>query len=112
MPASANPGWSSSSIRAKPRVAAFLLAHCHAWGAAAPHLPVLELLRASCGIAPADTDSAEDVVLKVGAATRAMGMGDDERDVLVQFLGMKVDGGSPRRIRKRSRPGRSRRYAS
>jgi tetratricopeptide (TPR) repeat protein len=73
------------------RVAAFLLAHCHAWGAAAPHLPVLELLRASCGIA--DTDSAEDVVLKVGAATRAMGMGDDERDVLVQFLGMKVDGG-------------------
>ena len=52
---------------------------------------MLELLRASCGIA--DTDSAEDVALKVGAATRAMGMGDDERDVLVHFLGMKVDGG-------------------
>jgi tetratricopeptide (TPR) repeat protein len=51
---------------------------------------VLELLRASCGIA--DTDSAEDVVVKVGAATRAMGMGDDERDVLTQFLGTKLDG--------------------
>ena len=31
-------------------------------------------------------------MVKVGAATRAMGMGDDERDVLAQFLGMKVDG--------------------
>ena len=32
-------------------MAAFLLGHCHAWGAAAPYLPVLEILRSSCGIA-------------------------------------------------------------
>jgi DNA-binding NtrC family response regulator/tetratricopeptide (TPR) repeat protein len=75
------------------RVAAFLLGHCHAWGAAAPYLPVLEILRASCGIA--ETDTAEDVVVKLGAATRAMGMGDDDRDVLAQFLGMKIDGERP-----------------
>src|SRR5262249_3525305 len=56
------------------RLATSLLAHCHAWGAAAPYLPVLELLRASCGIA--ETDSPEDVAVKVGAATRAMNMGD------------------------------------
>jgi tetratricopeptide (TPR) repeat protein len=75
------------------RVAAFLLGHCHAWGAAAPYLPVLELLRASCGIA--ETDSPEDVAVKVGAATRAMGMGDEERDLLAHFLGMKLDGVGP-----------------
>jgi tetratricopeptide (TPR) repeat protein len=50
---------------------------------------VLELLRASCGIA--DADSPEDVAVKVGAAARAMGMGDEERDVLAHFLGMKLD---------------------
>ena len=72
------------------RVAAFLLGHCHAWGAAAPYLPVLEILRASCGIA--ETDTTEDVVVKLGAATRAMSMGDEERDVLAQFLGMKIEG--------------------
>src|SRR5262245_14789664 len=74
------------------RVAAFLLAHCHAWGAAAPYLPVLELLRASCGIA--ETDSPEDVAVKVGAAARAMSMGDGERDVLAHFMGMKLDADS------------------
>ena len=72
------------------RVAAFLLGHCHAWGAAAPYLPVLEILRASCGIA--ETDTTEDVVVKLGDATRAMSMGDEERDVLAQFLGMKIEG--------------------
>jgi transcriptional regulator with AAA-type ATPase domain/tetratricopeptide (TPR) repeat protein len=63
----------------------FLLGHCHAWGAAAPYLPVLAILRSACGVA--DTDSAEDVVVKIDAAVRAHGMRADERDVLLQLLG-------------------------
>ncbi|HEX6210935.1 MAG TPA: AAA family ATPase, partial [Methylomirabilota bacterium] len=63
----------------------FLLGHCHAWGAAAPYLPVLEILRSACGLAESDT--AEDVVLKVDATVHALGMREDERDLLLQFLG-------------------------
>jgi transcriptional regulator with AAA-type ATPase domain/tetratricopeptide (TPR) repeat protein len=65
----------------------FLLGHCHAWGAAVPYLPLLEILRALCGIAEAD--SAEDTVAKVNAAASAFGMQANERDVLLQFLGLK-----------------------
>jgi tetratricopeptide (TPR) repeat protein len=67
------------------RAMTFLLGHCHAWGAAAPYLPVLEILRSACGVV--ESDSAEDVVLKVDAAVHALGMRDGDRDVLLQFLG-------------------------
>jgi len=65
----------------------FLLGHCHAWGAAVPYLPLLEILRALCGIGEAD--SAEDTVAKLDAAASAFGMQAGERDVLLQLLGLK-----------------------
>jgi transcriptional regulator with AAA-type ATPase domain/tetratricopeptide (TPR) repeat protein len=69
----------------------FLLGHCRAWSAAVPYLPLLEILRGLCGIA--ETDSAEDIVGKLDAAIGAFGMRADQRDVLLHFLGLKVEHG-------------------
>jgi class 3 adenylate cyclase/tetratricopeptide (TPR) repeat protein len=66
---------------------------CLSYGAAIPYLPVLDLLRAACGVAEADTP--EQVAAAVRAGLRAAGLSDSERAAyLLHLLGVKADGDS------------------
>ncbi|HKZ06248.1 MAG TPA: AAA family ATPase, partial [Methylomirabilota bacterium] len=64
---------------------------CLSYGAAIPYLPVLDLLRAACGIA--DTDAPDAMAAAVRAALGAAGLADAEREVfLLHLLGVKSEG--------------------
>ncbi|MGH7263357.1 MAG: ATP-binding protein, partial [Candidatus Rokuibacteriota bacterium] len=67
--------------------------HCLSYGRAVPYLPVLDILRASCGITDADSPGATADKLRAGLEALAM----DPRDVspyLLQLLGL--EGGTER----------------
>jgi predicted ATPase len=71
----------------------YLEGHCYSYGTATPYLPVLDLLRASCGIG--DSDTPEVIVDKVHAGLTTAGMDPLEASpYLLQVLGVKegVDG--------------------
>jgi tetratricopeptide (TPR) repeat protein len=64
----------------------YLEGHCLAYGSAIPYLPVLDLLRACCGIAP--SDSPVVMAEKVRLGLQAAGMDPDEGELyLLPFLG-------------------------
>jgi class 3 adenylate cyclase/tetratricopeptide (TPR) repeat protein len=65
-------------------------ARCHSYGGVIPYLPVLDLLRAGCGIL--DSDTPEMAASRVSATLDANGMDSRERaPFLLQLLGLKGD---------------------
>ena len=67
----------------------YLEGHCLSYGSATPYLPVLDLLRAHCGITPAD--SAGAITAKVCGRLQAVGMDpDDWAPYLLHLLGMQA----------------------
>ena len=67
----------------------YLEGHCWSYGSAMPYVPVLDLLRAQCGITPAD--SAEAIAEKVRAGLRAVEMAaDDWAPFLLHLLGVRA----------------------
>jgi DNA-binding NtrC family response regulator/tetratricopeptide (TPR) repeat protein len=69
----------------------YLEGHCLAYGSAMPYLPLLDLLRASCGIG--DLDTPEAIGEKVRATLRGLAMDAEEATpYLLQLLGVKDDG--------------------
>ncbi|HEX9842344.1 MAG TPA: AAA family ATPase, partial [bacterium] len=76
------PGMGKSRLLAEWRQAlaeqkiTYLEGHCWSYGSAMPYLPVLDLLRAQCGITP--VDGAEVIVEKVRRALEAVDMATDD----------------------------------
>jgi class 3 adenylate cyclase/tetratricopeptide (TPR) repeat protein len=65
----------------------YLEGHCLSYGSTTPYLPVLDLLRAHCGITPADGDDA--ITAKVWGRLQAVGLEPDaEAPYLLHLLGM------------------------
>ncbi|HET6369272.1 MAG TPA: AAA family ATPase [Pseudomonadales bacterium] len=61
---------------------------CLSYGGAIPYVPVLDLVRAACGIG--DTDTPEQVTARVDAALAALGLGARDRaGYLLHLLGIK-----------------------
>ncbi len=74
------------SIAGRP--VAYLEGRCVSYGAATPYLPVLDLIRAGCGIT--DADSPEVVRARLGVALREVGMDAAESSpYLLHLLGFK-----------------------
>jgi transcriptional regulator with AAA-type ATPase domain/tetratricopeptide (TPR) repeat protein len=74
------------SIAGRP--VTYLEGHCLAYGSAIPYLPLLDLLRNSCGIG--DIDTPEAIAEKVRGGLRAVSMDADEgAPYLLQLLGVK-----------------------
>jgi predicted ATPase len=77
----------------------YLEGRCLSHGSATPYLPVLDLLRAHCGITPADGDDA--ITAKVCGSLQAVGLAPDtEAPYLLHLLGVEtataqVAGSSP-----------------
>jgi len=64
---------------------------CLSYGGAIPYGPVLDLLRATCGIAEADTPEA--ITVRVRARLDELGLGGGDRDAyLLHLLGVKLEG--------------------
>ena len=63
---------------------------CLSYGAAIPYLPVLDLLRAACGVA--ETDTPEQVGGAVRAGLASAGLSGDRDAYLLHLLGIKPDG--------------------
>jgi class 3 adenylate cyclase/tetratricopeptide (TPR) repeat protein len=62
---------------------------CLSYGSAIPYLPVLDLVRASCGVAEADTP--EEIAARVRAHLEEVGLGGGDRDAyLLHLLGVKT----------------------
>jgi predicted ATPase len=78
---------------------AYLEGHCLSYGSATPYLSVLDLLRAHCGITPAD--GADAITAKVCGSLQAVGLTPDtEAPYLLHLLGVEaatvqVAGSSP-----------------
>ncbi|HET7341702.1 MAG TPA: AAA family ATPase, partial [Methylomirabilota bacterium] len=67
---------------------ATVIAHCHAWGGAVPYLPVLEVLRAVCGLG--EMDGPDEISDRLHAELDGLGLHDgDELATLLHFLGIK-----------------------
>jgi tetratricopeptide (TPR) repeat protein len=65
----------------------YLQGHCWAYGSATPYLPILDLLRAYCGLTPADR--AETVAAKICEGLQTAGMPPDEwAPSLLHLLGV------------------------
>ncbi|MBI2206690.1 MAG: sigma 54-interacting transcriptional regulator [Candidatus Rokubacteria bacterium] len=90
---------------ALPSGVAYLEGRCLSHGAAIPYLPIVDLVRASCGIG--ETDEPETVVARVGAALGAEQLDAAERArYLLHLLGIKdgadgVDDMDPDVVRSR-----------
>ncbi len=70
----------------------YLEGHCLPYGVTVPYLPILDLLRANCGVN--ETDTPEMVVEKVRAAVQDVGMDlPASLPYLLHILGLKDDGG-------------------
>ncbi len=67
------------------RRAVYLEGRCISYGGAIPYLPILDLVRAHCGIADVDTDAA--MAAKVLSALGAAGMGEEALPYLLVLLG-------------------------
>ena len=76
------PGMGKSRLLAEWRQAlaahevTYLEGHCWSYGSATPYLPILDLLRAHCGITP--DDSVGSITAKVRGLLQGMGMTPDE----------------------------------
>jgi DNA-binding NtrC family response regulator len=67
----------------------YLEGHCWSYAGATPYLPILDLLRAHCGITPAD--GAETMAEKVRQELQAVGMtSEDEAPYLLHLLGIEA----------------------
>ncbi len=65
----------------------YLEGHCWSYGSATPYLPVLDLLRAQCGITPAD--GVKGIAEKVSDGLHAVGLTSEEgAPYLLHLLGM------------------------
>jgi predicted ATPase len=89
------PGMGKSRLLAEwrhslvARAITYLEGHCWSYGRATPYLPVLDLLRAHCGITPAD--STDTMAEKVREGLQAVDMaGDDWAPYLLHLLGVPV----------------------
>jgi predicted ATPase len=86
--------------------AAYLQGHCLSYGSATPYRPVLDLLRAHCGITPADGDDA--ITAKVRGSLRVVGLAPDTAaPYLLHLLGVEaataqVAGHSPEAVKART----------
>ena len=84
----------------------YLEGRCLSYGASIPYFPILDLLRANCGLA--DTDTQELIAAKVRAALEEVGMAADEwSPYLLHLLGLKDTGAaleslSPGALRERT----------
>jgi transcriptional regulator with AAA-type ATPase domain/tetratricopeptide (TPR) repeat protein len=84
----------------------YLEGHCVSYGTTMPYLPLLDLVRASCGIL--DTDTPEAIRAKVGAALSQLGMVEEtSAPCLLHLLGVKegtaaLDALSPEAINART----------
>jgi DNA-binding winged helix-turn-helix (wHTH) protein/class 3 adenylate cyclase/tetratricopeptide (TPR) repeat protein len=68
---------------------AYLEGHCLSYGNATPYLPVLDLLRAHCGITPVDGD--DTITAKVYGSLQAVGLAPDTgAPVLLHLLGVEA----------------------
>jgi transcriptional regulator with AAA-type ATPase domain/tetratricopeptide (TPR) repeat protein len=65
----------------------YLEGHCLAYGSAMPYLPVLDLLRACCGIAPGDSPAALTEKVRLGLTTAGMDP-DEGEPYLLLLLGV------------------------
>src|SRR5215510_5119593 len=64
---------------------------CLSYGGAIPYVPVLDLLRAACGIA--ETDTPEEITARVHARLDELGLGGDDREAYLRhLLGVKLEG--------------------
>src|SRR5215510_4385777 len=64
---------------------------CLSYGGAIPYVPVLDLLRAACGIA--ETDTPEEITARVHARLDELGLGGDDREAYLRhLLGIKLEG--------------------
>ncbi len=71
-----------------PRQVTYLEGRCLSYGRSIPYLPVLDLLRAACGIL--DTDAPDRMGAKLRAALEALGIDTAEREpYLLNLLGIK-----------------------
>jgi DNA-binding NtrC family response regulator/tetratricopeptide (TPR) repeat protein len=87
------PGMGKSRLLAEWRqdlaghAVTYLEGHCWSYGSAMPYLPVLDLLRAQCGITPAD--AAEVIMEKVRRGLEAVGLAPEEwAPYLLHLLGL------------------------
>ena len=70
------------------RSVTYLEGRCLSWGRTIPYLPILEIVRANCGVADADTPEA--IAGKVGAALHELGMDVAEAaPYVLHLLGVK-----------------------
>ena len=73
------------------RAVDYVEAHCLSYGSAVPYLPVIDLVRASCGLAESDTP--EVTADKVGRTLDDLGLDAREHaPYLLHMLGIKADG--------------------
>jgi predicted ATPase len=84
----------------------YLEGHCWSYGSAMPYLPILDLLRAHCGISP--TDGAEVVMEKVRRGLEVVGLASEEwAPCLLHLLGLaagteKLAGISPETLKAKT----------
>jgi class 3 adenylate cyclase/tetratricopeptide (TPR) repeat protein len=88
------------------RAVTWLEGHCASYGEAVPYLPVIQIIRQNCGIAEADPPS--DIVAKVRASLREVGLDADAgAPCLLHLLGVRegtqaLAGQSPEAIKSRT----------
>lgn len=74
-----------------PRTYTYLAGRCLSYGQATPYLPLLDLLRANCGITP--TDRLDGITTKVRRAVQAVGMAPEAASYLLHLLGLPLEPG-------------------